>query len=221
MRPRRAGEAVFGSPERWPRSDLIALSSRFDAPLALEAYRHGVFPMPTGRAMGWYSPLRRGILPLDGLRVTRSLRKSAKRFEIRVDNAFEAVLAACGDPRRPGGWINPAIRNVYTELHRAGIVHSVEAWTDDGRLAGGLYGVSIRGLFAGESMFHRDDVGRDASKVALIALVDRLRDARPDRLLDVQWQTPHLASLGVIEVGRADYLARLEAALELPAPDWT
>jgi len=175
--------------------------------------------MPTGPAMGWYSPLHRGVLPLGDLRVTRSMRKSAKRYEIRVDSAFEEVLLACGEPRRPGGWITAAIRRVYTQLHQVGVAHSVEAWTDD-TLAGGLYGVSIGGLFAGESMFHRDDIGRDASKVALIALVDRLHSDGIDRLLDVQWRTPHLASLGVIEISRTAYLARLETALQLPGPDW-
>jgi leucyl/phenylalanyl-tRNA--protein transferase len=196
------------------------MSEVFDAELVLTAYRHGVFPMPTGGAMGWYSPVFRGILPLDGLRVTRSLRKSAKHYAVRVDTAFDAVLDACADPTRPHGWIDDDVRRIYTELHRAGIVHSVEAWTPDGQLAGGLYGVSLGGLFAGESMFHDPEIGRDASKVALIGLVERLAaDGRP-RLLDVQWQTPHLASLGAIEIERAEYLARLEQALPMPAPDW-
>jgi leucyl/phenylalanyl-tRNA---protein transferase len=221
MQPRRADHGPFGPPRRWRHSDLIAMSSAFDAELAVTAYRHGVFPMPTGAAMGWYSPLRRGILPLDGLRVTRSLRKSAKRYEIRIDTAFAAVLAACADRRRKGGWIDGRIRRVYSDLYEAGVVHSVEAWTAAGELAGGLYGVSIAGLFAGESMFHRDDIGRDASKVALIALVDRLGADGVDRLLDVQWRTPHLASLGAVEIPRNAYLDRLEAALLLPPPDWS
>ena len=211
----------FGSPRRWRRSDLIAMSQVFDADLVVTAYRHGVFPMPTGGAMGWYSPMDRGVLPLDRLRVTRSLRKSAKRYELRVDSAFEAVLEACGDPARPHGWIDSEVRRVYTELHRSGVVHSVEAWTADGRLAGGLYGVSIGGLFAGESMFHRPDIGRDASKAALIGLVERLSADGHHRLLDVQWQTPHLESLGVIEMPREEYLSRLEEALALPPPRWT
>jgi leucyl/phenylalanyl-tRNA--protein transferase len=210
----------FGPPQRWRHSDLIAVSDVFDAGLVVKAYRNGVFPMPTGGAMGWYSPLSRGILPLEALRVTRSLRKSAKRYEIRIDTAFPAVLEACADRARPHGWIDDDIRRVYTDLHRAGIVHSVEAWTRAGELAGGLYGVSIGGLFAGESMFHRPDVGRDASKVALVALVDRLRTGGHRRLLDVQWRTPHMASLGVVEISRTAYLARLERALTLPAPDW-
>ena len=215
-------ESPFGPPELWRAGDLIKVSRGFDDDLALAAYASGVFPMPiAGRLMGWYSPLRRGILPLDSLRVSRSLRKMIRRYEIRVDTAFDAVLEGCADRRRPNGWINDDIRRVYRRLHRRGIVHSVEAWSHDGKLAGGLYGVSLAGLFAGESMFHRPGIGRDASKVALIALVERLRAAGPDgRLLDVQWVTPHLASLGVIEVTRRDYLARLAVALRRPTPDW-
>lgn len=201
------------------------MSEEFSPELAVIAYRSGVFPMPQhgfrGRElMGWYSPLERGILPLHGLRVTRSLRKMIKRYRITVDTDFDQVLRRCADRSRPGGWIDHRIAAVYTELHHAGIVHSVEARTDDGRLAGGLYGVSINGLFAGESMFHDPVIGRDASKAALVGLVDILRADGQPRLLDVQWRTPHLASLGVIEVDRDDYLRRLAAALELPPPRW-
>ena len=212
----------FGQESSWPRSDLIAVSREFDARLALAAYRSGVFPMPVRRGlMGWYSPLERGVIPLDGLRISRSLRKMQSRYEIRVDSDFDAVLDACADPRRTGSWIDDRIRRVYRELHRAGWVHSVEAWTSDETLAGGLYGVSIGGLFAGESMFHRPEIGRDASKVALVALVKQLRAAGgQDRLLDVQWQTPHLASLGAVVIERRAYLAQLQQALPLPAPDW-
>jgi leucyl/phenylalanyl-tRNA---protein transferase len=212
----------FGQEPSWPRSDLVAVSREFNAELVLAAYRSGVFPMPVRRGlMGWYSPMERGVIPLDGLRVSRSLRKMESRYEIRVDTHFDAVLDGCADPRRTGGWIDDRIRRVYRELHRTGWVHSVEAWTSDERLAGGLYGVSIGGLFAGESMFHRPDIGRDASKVALVALVERLRAAGDqDRLLDVQWHTAHLASLGAVEIERRVYLARLQRALPLPAPDW-
>jgi len=215
-------ESPFGPPNRWPDDDLIGVSHAVDELLTLSAYEHGVFPMPTQRGlMGWYSPLSRGILPLDRLRVTRSLRKSIDRFEIRVDTSFDAVLAGCADPRRPHGWIDDDIAAVYRGLHERGIVHSVEAWTPGNQLAGGLYGVSIGGLFAGESMFHRPDIGRDASKVALVGLVRLLRAAGgADRVLDVQWQTPHLESLGAIELPRRDYLARLKAALRLPPPVW-
>jgi leucyl/phenylalanyl-tRNA---protein transferase len=212
----------FGQETSWPRSDLIAVSREFTAELVLAAYRNGVFPMPVRRGlMGWYSPMERGVIPLDALRVSRSLRKMQSRYEIRVDSRFDAVLDGCADPRRAGGWIDDRIRPVYRELHRAGWAHSVEAWTPDEVLAGGLYGVSIGGLFAGESMFHRPDIGRDASKVTLVALVDHLRAAgEQDRLLDVQWRTPHLASLGAVEIDRREYLARLRQALPLPAPEW-
>ena len=198
----------FPGPARFdPDDDLVAAGADLAPGTLLEAYRRGLFPMPSGRRgdpMLWFSPVRRGVLPLDGLRVSRSLRRSLGRFEIRVDTAVPEVIDACADPRRPAGWIDPAIRAAYLELHRLGWVHSVEAWCD-GRLAGGLYGVSIGGLFAGESMFHRET---DASKVALVGLVELLREAPGEpRLVDVQWQTPHLASLGVVQVSRREYLA--------------
>ena len=185
----------------------------------LAAYRGGLFPMAVEGAelgMAWWSPEERGVLPLARLRVTRSLRKSARRYEIRVDTAFEEVVAACADPSRSGGWIDGDIASAYAELHRLGWAHSVEAWRDD-ELAGGLYGVAIAGLFAGESMFAH---ARDASKVALMGLVDLLSDEyAEERVLDTQWQTPHLATLGVVEVSRQEYLRRLGRALQLPLPD--
>lgn len=216
---------VFGPEDTWPDQDLIALSVEFDADLVAEAYRAGVFPMPlheTGFAdgMGWWSPVHRGILPLDDLRVTRSLRQSAKRYVLTADQAFDEVIARCADPRRPSGWIDRAVVEVYTELHRLGVVHSIEAWSRAGDLAGGLYGVSLGGLFAGESMFHDPVVGRDASKVALLALAQVLDDGMEGRLLDVQWVTPHLASLGAVQIDRVDYLRVLSEALPLPPPDW-
>src|SRR5688500_8914019 len=168
-------------------------------------------PLHRGGPMAWWSPDPRGILPLDGLRVSRSLRRSCRRYEIRVDTAFAEVVEACASPRRPGGWINAEIRTAYGELHRLGWAHSVEAWDDEG-LAGGLYGVAAGGLFAGESMFHRR---RDASKVALVALVGLLRDGEAGRLLDVQWTTDHLAGLGARDVPRPRYLELLAAAVVL------
>lgn len=231
-RPRRADAGPFGPPAGWPEDDLVAVSHDIDVDLTLAAYGSGVFPMPLQPGlMGWWSPVDRGVLPLDALRVPRSLRKMLPRYEIRVDTAFAQVLAACADPRRPHGWIDDDIGRVYLELHARGVVHSVEAWADD-ELVGGLYGVSLGGLFAGESMFHDPVRGRDASKAALVALVELLRGddglapAAPggppgeQRLLDVQWRTDHLASLGVVEIDRADYLARLRTALTLPPPDW-
>ncbi len=205
--------------------DLVAIGADLAPGTVLAAYRCGLFPMAVdgiderrGRAqpaMAWWSPEERGVLPLSGLRVSRSMRQSAKHFEIRVDTAFSGVVAGCADPSRHGGWIDDAIVAAYTELHRLGWAHSVEAW-HDGTLAGGLYGIAIGGLFAGESMFTRQ---RDASKVALMGLVDLLDDEYADqRLLDTQWQTEHLASLGVVELPRPDYLARLAEALLLPLP---
>ena len=170
--------------------------------------------MPVGRRqIGWWSPDPRGVLEPGWLVLSRSLRKACQHFEIRVDTVFADVIEACADPARQHGWINADIRAAYHELHRLGWAHSVEAWQGD-ELVGGLYGVAIGGLFAGESMFHRVT---DASKVALVALTELLDD-HPGTLLDVQWSTPHLASLGVVEIGREDYLARLAQALTRPLP---
>jgi leucyl/phenylalanyl-tRNA--protein transferase len=185
----------------------------------LAAYRRGMFPMPLGAhgPIGWWSPDPRAVIPVDGLRVTRSLRRNLRRYEVRVDTAFADVIDACADPVRPHGWISPEIRRAYRTLHDLGWAHSVEAWScDDGELVGGLYGLAVGGLFAGESMFHRRT---DASKAALVTLVGLLRDdGVAGRLLDVQWQTPHLASLGAVEVARADYVTRVAAVVELPLP---
>jgi leucyl/phenylalanyl-tRNA--protein transferase len=182
----------------------------------IAAYRHGVFPMPVGRRrMGWWSPDPRAVLPLDGLKVSRSLRKSCARFEVRTDTAFAEVVRACAEPRRTGAWITRDIHEAYVRLHELGWAHSVETWSD-GRLVGGLYGVAVGGLFAGESMFHR---ATDASKVALVHLVERLR-LGGFTLLDVQWQTDHLRSLGAVEIDRRDYLALAAMATEVPADWW-
>jgi leucyl/phenylalanyl-tRNA--protein transferase len=190
--------------------DLVCLGADLEPGTILAAYRAGLFPMPYDRRrLGWWSPDPRGVLPLDRLRVARSLRRSARRYEVRFDTAFIDVITACATVRRRGGWITPAFIAAYGRLHELGWTHSVETWTDDGELAGGLYGVAIGGLFAGESMFHRRT---DASKVALLALVDQLR-ASGMTLLDVQWLTPHLATLGATEVSRTRYLALLHDAL--------
>ncbi|MEZ0577339.1 leucyl/phenylalanyl-tRNA--protein transferase [Nocardioides sp. MH1] len=196
--------------------DLLAVGADLAPGTLLAAYRRGLFPMPEGRRIGWWSPAQRGVLRLDGLRVSRSLRRSLRDFEIRVDTVFDEVVMACGDPRRPGAWIDAGVRRAYGDLHRLGWAHSVETW-QDGRLVGGLYGVAIGGLFAGESMYHHV---RDASKVALVALVRLLSDAHAaDRLVDVQWSTPHLATLGVEEIPRRAYVERLPALLATPLPD--
>ncbi len=216
---------VFGPEASWPDQDLVALSDDLDPALVLEAYRAGVFPMPLTRTgfaarVGWWSPVLRAVLPLADLRRTRSLRQACRRYTVTVDTDFDAVLAGCADPARPHGWIDADIRRVYTALFEAGHVHCFETRDAQGRLVGGLYGVSVGGLFAGESMFH---TARDASKVALVALVDHLRGdpaAPVPRLLDVQWLTPHLESLGAGQVLRRDYLSLLDEALELPPPPW-
>ncbi|HEX8102499.1 MAG TPA: leucyl/phenylalanyl-tRNA--protein transferase [Solirubrobacteraceae bacterium] len=192
---------------------IVAIGADLEPGTLLAAYRAGIFPMPLRASeMAWWSPDPRGILPAERLRVTRTLRRSLRRYEVRVDTAFGDVLRACSTSKRPGGWISGRIRRAYARLHELGWAHSVEAWTPEGELAGGLYGVAIGGLFAGESMFHR---ATDASKVALVGLVDLLG---PDALLDVQWTTPHLASLGAIDVPRAEYLERLAAAIDRPLP---
>lgn len=197
-----------------PGSDLVAVGADLEPGTILAAYRRGLFPMNAAPdLLGWWSPDPRGILPLDALRVTRSLERSRRRFEVTVDSAFGAVIRACADPSRANGWIDAAFIDAYTRLHDLGWAHSVEVWAESEHgareLAGGLYGLAVGGLFAGESMFHRRT---DASKVALVELVDRL-GAGGGVLLDVQWHTPHLGSLGAIEVTRREYLDLLADAL--------
>lgn len=209
------------APEHWPDDDCVAVGADLAPQTLIAAYSVGAFPMPVDDVapMVWWSPLRRGVLHLDELRVSRSLHRSIRGYEIRVDTAFDAVIQGCAAPTRPGAWINHAILAAYQELHELGWAHSIETWTPDGELAGGLYGVAIGGLFAGESMFYRR---RDASKVALVGLVELLRDEDADRrLIDVQWRTPHLETLGVTELSREEYRARLPALVHdvpLPAP---
>lgn len=210
----------FPPPASWdPDDDLVAVGADLEPGTLVTAYGLGLFPMPVTldaeEHLGWFSPVERGVLPLSGMRVSRSLRRSARDVEIRIDSAFDDVVAACGSPHRPDGWITEDFKHAYGRLNRLGWAHSVEAWRDD-RLVGGLYGVSVGGLFAGESMFHLE---RDASKVALLALVDLLGEQDADcRVLDVQWQTPHLASLGVVRRPRAEYLESLGRCLHLPQP---
>lgn len=213
-------------PSRWrfdlsraqPAEDLLTAGGDLQASTILAAYRAGAFPMGIGRhgarPIGWWSPDPRGVLLPGGMHVARSLARSARRFEIRVNTAFDAVITACADRRRHGRWITDDIIAAYRELHWLGWAHSVETWRA-GRLVGGLYGVMIGGLFAGESMFYRES---DASKVALLGLVERFLGA-PDsaRIIDVQWQTEHLATLGVVAIPRPVYLERLSRALAEPA----
>lgn len=189
---------------------VVAIGADLEPGTLLAAYRSGLFPMPAGRRrIAWFSPDPRAIIPLDAVHVSRSLRRSRQRFEVRHDTRFTDVMLKCADPRRPGGWISPAFVHAYTRLHELGWAQSVECLADDGELVGGLYGVRIERFFAGESMFHAVS---DASKVALLGLIERLR-TEGAVLLDVQWLTPHLASLGAIAISRREYLHRLRVAV--------
>lgn len=190
--------------------------------LILRAYRAGIFPMAedaADEALFWVSPEERGIMPLEGFHMSRSLRKSMRSsgWTIRVDTDWEGIISGCAAPDagRETTWINSTIRTVYGELFRRGQAHTVEVWDRD-ELVGGLYGLAIGAAFFGESMFHRRT---DASKMAMAHLVDRL-NAGGFQLLDTQFLTPHLASLGGIEIPRAEYEDRLGRATALEA-DWT
>jgi leucyl/phenylalanyl-tRNA--protein transferase len=209
---------VFPPVEQADDDGIVGSGADLEPGTILAAYRCGLFPMPLrvsgDDVVAWWSPDPRGVLPLDGLVVSRSLRRSSSRYAVTVDSAFEAVIDACADPDRPGRWITEEVRDAYVHLHELGWAHSIEVWTDARKLVGGLYGIAIGGLFAGESMFHH---ARDASKVALVHLVDMLR-CDDGALLDVQWVTPHLASLGAVEISRREYLDRLARALSRPLP---
>jgi len=209
---------VDPAPTRWAlpspldadRDGIAGIGGDLEPGTLLAAYRRGLFPMPYGRRrIVWFSPDPRAILPMDALTISRSLRRSARRYDVSRDTAFAEVMLRCGDPHRPGGWITPAFVEAYTRLHTLGWAHSVECRNEAGQLVGGLYGVRIGSFFAGESMFYD---ATDASKVALIGLVEWLR-LTGARLLDVQWLTPHLSSLGAIAIDRRDYLDRLADAI--------
>jgi leucyl/phenylalanyl-tRNA--protein transferase len=183
-----------------------------DPEFLLQGYRFGVFPMAMeDDSIQWFSPDPRAILPLEDFHVPHALRRLVRKkvFETTIDNAFSAVIEACA--QREDTWINLEIIESYTGLHELGCAHSVEAWKE-GRLAGGLYGVAVGGAFFGESMFHQIT---DASKIALVALVEHLR-VRKFALLDTQWLTPHLQQFGGIEISRDHYLRLLRRAIELP-----
>lgn len=221
-RPARLRQRIVPAPSHWSfpspidaePDGILAVGADLEPGTLLAAYSSGLFPMPVGRRrLGWFSPDPRGVLPVEEVHVSRSLRRSMRRFDISVDSCFDEVLDACADPSRPHGWIDDAMREAYTQLHTLGWAHSVEVWRD-GELAGGLFGVSIGSFFAGESMFHRIT---DASKAAVVATCRLLAEV-PHALFDVQWSTPHLASLGVIEVDRRTYLTRLAAAVRGPVP---
>ena len=195
---------------------MLALGGELTPEWLLDAYAHGIFPWPFGNdsnPLAWWSPDPRGILELDGMHMSRRLRRTLRqgRFESTCDRAFREVMVACsiGPGRLGGTWVTPRMIRAYTELHRLGFAHSVEVWLE-GQLVGGVYGVSIRGLFAAESKFYRE---RDASKVALAHLVAHLK-RRGYSLLDLQMVTPHTGRLGAIEIPRDQYLERLADALE-------
>ena len=191
--------------------------------ILVRAYAAGVFPMSESRhdpTIFWVDPELRGVIPLDGLRISKSLRKVLRKgdFTVTADQDFQAVIEACAEPREdkrggpPGTWINDEIIRAYTEMHQLGLAHSIEVWRE-GRLVGGLYGISLKGAFMGESMFSRET---NASKVALAHLVARLRLGGYG-LLDTQFLTEHLASMGGVEIDGREYLERLERALGLEA----
>jgi leucyl/phenylalanyl-tRNA---protein transferase len=202
-------------PDDYP-DDLWAVGADLEPGTLIAAYRLGLFPMPLRGRIGWFSPPRRGVVPIEPFSPSRSLRRARRGYEIRADTAFAEVVAGCARPGHPASWIDPAVVAAYERLHALGWAHSVEAWDEHG-LAGGLYGVAIGGLFAAESMFHERT---DASKAAFVGLVETMRAAGDvdRRVLDVQWLTPHLASLGALDVTRAEYRRRLSAALTLPSP---
>lgn len=207
----------FPPPSRASPDEPVAMGGNLSCERLLDAYRHGIFPWPVYAEdpMLWWSPDPRAILPLDGLHISRRLKRRLQtgEFEVAYDTEFEAVIRNCsvGPGREGGTWLTPEMIDAYCALHRQGHAHSVECWRD-GKLVGGAYGVAIGGLFAAESMFYRV---RDASKAALAYLVRHL-NGRGYRLLDVQQWTPHTGSLGVVEISRDAYLRQLQEVVDLP-----
>ena len=211
MKPPTECRWEFPSPELWPNDyDIVAYEADLETDTLLYAYAHGMFPMFVNkRNLAWWSPVDRGVIPLDGLRITRSMRKSAQKFTCSINQAFTKVMTLCGSMRTDGNWINPEIIDAYSKLHDEGHAHSVEVWNEAGELVGGLYGVRINKFFAGESMFH---IQTDASKVALMHLV-ALMTLDGMELLDTQWRTEHLETLGCIAIPREEYLQLLASAI--------
>ncbi|CAN5269137.1 leucyl/phenylalanyl-tRNA--protein transferase [soil metagenome] len=209
----------FPDPSRAPGDAPLARGEQLDPDTLIDAYAHGIFPWPVDGDVYWWSPDPRAVIPLDGVRVSRSLRRTLRSgwFRTTADTAFDAVVAGCadrpGDGARDSTWITPAMRAAYGSLHAMGMAHCVEVWDRDGGLVGGLYGVAVGGAFMGESMFHRVT---DASKVALIDTARRLR-AGGFTLFDAQLPTAHLTSLGAVSTSRDDYLDLLADAVSRPA----
>ena len=193
----------------------MALGGDLEPETLLAAYRAGLFPMPVegSRLMAWWSPDPRAVIPAERFLPSRSLRRSIRRYDTTIDRCFRDVVEGCADPARPHGWITAEIADAYTRLHELGWAHSIEVW-HEGELVGGMYGVSIGAFFAGESKFHR---ARDASKVAVARMVELL-EPYDGAVFDVQWITPHLESLGAVEIRQAEYLRRLRTAVESPGP---
>ncbi len=205
--------SAFLDPKLADAEGLVAFGVALSTPNLLKAYRRGIFPYYNERTPTlWWSPDPRAVFELDGPHVSRRLARTLRsgRFTVTVDRAFGAVVRGCAD-REEGTWITPDMIEAYARLHALGHAHSVEAWHHD-QLAGGIYGVAVGGLFAGESMF---TAVRDGSKVALVHLVERLRE-RGFTLFDIQYLTPHTRRLGAVEVPRREYLARLRQAVKLP-----
>jgi leucyl/phenylalanyl-tRNA--protein transferase len=205
----------FPDPSTANEDGLVGFGADLAPETLLHAYRQGIFPWPhPGVPLPWFSPDPRGVIPLGGLRVSRSLRQRLRHagWETTVDAAFEAVVAACARAHdAEGTWIVPEMRGAYVRLHRLGHAHSLEVWRG-GELVGGLYGVGVGGVFTGESMFH---LATDASKVALVDLAARFAEAG-GRLIDVQVVTPHLATLGARDLPRAEFLALLHRVRDDP-----
>jgi leucyl/phenylalanyl-tRNA---protein transferase len=205
----------FPDPSTADGDGLVGFGADLEPETLVHAYRQGIFPWPhPGMPLPWFSPDPRGVIWLDGLRVSRSLRQRLRSsgWETTVDRAFERVIAACAERYRPEDtWIVPEMRAAYLRLHRFGHAHSLEVWQGE-ELVGGLYGVRVGGVFTGESMFHQ---ATDASKVALVDLVDRFAEAG-GRLIDVQLVTDHLASLGARPMPRRQYLGVLDEVRDAP-----
>jgi len=203
---------VFPPAESADENGVVGIGADLAPETLLQAYTRGIFPMPleANGQIVWWSPDPRAIIPLDDLHVARSLRKSMRGFTFTFDTAFDEVVERCADPNRPHGWIDDQIRKAYNNLHELGWAHSVETRNMEGELVGGVYGIGVSRFFAGESMFHSET---DASKAALVALVDELRSVGVV-LFDVQWLTPHLESLGAVGIPRSEYLRRLSHAVD-------
>ncbi|MCA9246878.1 MAG: leucyl/phenylalanyl-tRNA--protein transferase [Planctomycetales bacterium] len=212
------GSRFFPPAEQACEEGLLMIGGHLSVDWLTDAYRHGIFPWPVfedENLLAWWSPDPRAIIPLDGLHVSRRLRRVVRsgKFQVTSNRDFAAVVEACAtvDDRRDNTWITRAMKDAFCEYYRAGFGHSVEVWCD-GQLAGGVYGVAIGGLFAGESMFHYET---DASKVALVHLVAHL-NRRGYRLFDIQQLTAHSARMGAIEIPRTRYLQQLSEAVDLP-----